>query len=64
MNWPGNHIVAISSEEFGMKSKLGHKLLLVLKWWHKSVELSVEVTGLTLPAVSKDKETARALWDF
>lgn len=36
----------------------------MLKWSHSAVELSVEVTGLTLLAVSKDEETARALWDF
>lgn len=36
----------------------------MLKWSHSAVELSVEVIGLTLLAVSKNEKTARALWDF
>lgn len=54
----------ISSEEFGVKPELRQRLSLVLKWSHSAVELSVEVIGLTLLAVSKNEKTARALWDF
>lgn len=54
----------ISSEEFGVKPELRQRLSLVLKWSHSAVELSVEVIGLTLLAVNKNEETARALWDF